>query len=349
MSLGKISNSGFGEIILPHCGRSRSEVKSGPAFGVDVSLVDIGGGMGLALTSDPLSLIPSLGLQESAWLSVHLMANDMGTTGFAPMYAQMVLNLPPGLSKAGFTTYWSYIHQYCNDIGVAITGGHTGSIEGQNSTIAGGGTMLLTAPLNNILLSHKANAGDVIIVTKECALSSSAILAMCFPETVKNKLGNEVYDKACALFYQTSSLPEALIASGANDPYHEVTAMHDVTEGGVLGAVYEMAIASGNGVTVDNKLLPKGNAQESICGLFGIDSRFCIGAGSIVMAVKPDAALNVLQRLQQNNIKGTIIGEFTPKEQGYKLVDDDVEANLPYYSTDPYWAAFFNAYKNGWK
>ena len=349
MSLGKISNGGFEEIILPYCGRPRSEVKSGPAFGVDVSLVDIGGGMGLALTSDPLSLIPSLGLPESAWLSVHLMANDMGTTGFAPMYAQMVLNLPPSLSKPDFTTYWNYIHQYCNDIGVAITGGHTGSIEGQNSTIAGGGTMLLTAPLNNILLSHQANMGDVIIVTKECALSSSAILAMCFPETVKNKLGKEVYDQACALFYQTSSLPEALIASGAQEPHHEVTAMHDVTEGGVLGAVYEMAIASGNGVLVHNQLLPRGNAQENICELFGIDSRFCIGAGSMVMAVKPEAAPNVLQRFQQNNIKGTVIGEFTSKEQGYKLLNNKVEADLPYYSTDPYWAAFFNAYKNGWK
>jgi len=348
MSLGKISSGGFEEIILPRCGRPRSEVKSGPAFGVDVSLVDIGGGMGLALTSDPLSLIPSLGLQESAWLSVHLMANDMGTTGFAPMYAQMVLNLPPGLSKADFTTYWNYIHQYCNDIGVAITGGHTGSIEGQNSTIAGGGTMLLTAPLNHILLSHQANTGDVIIVTKECALSSAAILAMCFPETVKNKLGKEVYDQACALFYQTSSLPDALIASGAQ-PHHEVTAMHDVTEGGVLGAVYEMAIASGNGVLVHNRLFPQGNAQESICTLFGIDSRFCIGAGSMVMAVKREAATKVLQRLQRNNIKGTVIGEFIPKEQGYKLIDEDVEADLPYYSTDPYWAAFFTAYKNGWK
>ncbi|CAM3772355.1 AIR synthase-related protein [Mucilaginibacter galii] len=349
MSLGKISNGGFEEIILPRCGHPHSEVKSGPAFGVDVSLVDIGGGTGLALTSDPLSLITALGLQESAWLSVHLMANDMGTTGFAPMYAQMVLNLPPTLTKADFTTYWNYIHQYCNDIGVAITGGHTGSIEGQNSTIAGGGTMLLTAPLNNILLSHKANAGDVIIITKECALSSSAILAMCFPETVKNKLGKEVYNQACALFYQTSSLPDALIASGAHEPHHEVTGMHDVTEGGVLGAVYEMAIASGNGVLVDNKLLPKGNAQESICKLFGIDSRFCVGAGSMVMAAKPEAAPNVLQRLQQNNIKGTVIGEFTSKEQGYKLIDEDVEVDLPYYSTDPYWAAFFNAYKEGWK
>lgn len=348
MSLsGKITDGGFEQIILPRCGHPRSEVLSGPAFGVDVSLINLPGGLGLALTSDPLSLIPSLGLQESAWLSVHLMANDMATTGFAPMYAQMVLNLPPWLSEADFTTYWNYIHQYCDTLGVAITGGHTGSIEGQNSTIAGGGTMLLTAPVHEILLSHKAQEGDVIIVTKACALSSSALLAMCFPDTVKNKLGKEIYDQGCNMFYQTSSLPDALIAKSSGHNY--ITAMHDVTEGGVLGAIYEMAIASGNGVSVDNNFLPIGEAQQSICDLFGIDPRFCIGAGSMIIAAKQEHADDVLKHLASNEIKATAVGKFTPKATGYKLLENSFETVLPYYSKDPYWAAFFTALNNGWK
>ncbi len=349
MSLsGKITNGGFEQIILPSCGYPRNEILAGPAFGVDVSLISLPGGLGLAMTSDPLSLIPSLGLQESAWLSVHLMANDMATTGFAPMYAQMVLNLPPTLTEQDFTTYWNYIHQYCNAIGVAITGGHTGSIEGQNSTIAGGGTMVLTAPVNEILLSKKAEAGNVIIVTKDCALSSAAILTMSFPETVKNKLGKEVYEQGCELFYQTSSLPEALIAAATNHS-QEITAMHDVTEGGVLGAIYEMAVASGNGVLVDNELLPMNNTQQSICKIFNIDPRFCIGAGSMIIAAKKEHGLHVVQRLHQNGIKATIVGEFTEKSHGYKLIENSTETDMPYYNKDPYWAAFFTAYKNEWR
>ncbi|WP_158825186.1 AIR synthase family protein [Mucilaginibacter lacusdianchii] len=348
MSLsGKITNGGFDEIILPRCGSQRSEVLSGPAFGVDVSVVNLSGGMGLAMTSDPLSLIPSLGLQESAWLSVHLMANDMATTGFAPMYAQMVLNLPPTLSKQDFVTYWDFVHQYCNQIGVAITGGHTGSIEGQNSTIAGGGTMLLTAPLSQIRLSKYAEEGNVIIVTKECAMSSAAILGMSFPETVKNKLGKEVYDRGCALFYQTSSLQDGLTA--VTTRHQAVTAMHDVTEGGVLGAIYEMAIASGNGVRVYNDALPQSEVQQQICNLFGIDARYCIGAGAMVIAVKKEYAQDVITQLNRQNIQATAVGEFTHQTQGYKLVVNDLETDMPYYSKDPYWAAFFNAYQNGWK
>lgn len=346
---GKITNDDFEQIILPRCGYQRTEISSGPAFGVDVSVIDLPGGLGLALTSDPLSLIPSLGLQESAWLSVHLMGNDMATTGFTPMYAQMVLNLPPSLSKTDFETYWDYIHKYCKNIGVAITGGHTGTIEGQNSTIAGGGTMLLTAPSADILLSKNAKAGDVIIVTKECALSSAAILAMCFPETIKHKLGKEIYDKGCELFYQTSSLTDGLTAAGKEIRHHDISAMHDVTESGVLGAVYEMAIASGNGVRVENELLPKGHVQEQICKLFEIDSRFCIGAGSMVIAVKKEAAQNVIQRLQQQHIKASLIGEFTEKESGYKLTENGQSKDMPYFNQDPYWVAFNKAFTNEWK
>lgn len=342
---GKISGGGFDELILPRLGFARSNIMHGPAFGVDVSVLDMGNGIGLAMTSDPLSLIPSLGLAESAWLSVHLMANDMATTGHSPMYAQMVLNLPPWLSNDDFTIYWEHVHQYCKAIGVAITGGHTGSIEAQNSTIAGGGTMLLTAAVNEILVSSKAQVGDVIIVTKECALSSAAILAMSFPKTVQNKLGKEVYEQCCELFYQTSSLPDALAAAATG----MVTAMHDVTEGGVLGAIYEMSIASGLGVRILNEALPAGNPQQQVTRLFNIDERYCIGAGSMVIAVKPGGEKQVLSALAEKQIKATVIGEFTEKAQGAQLVTNGLVESMPYYEKDPYWAAFYAALKKGWK
>ncbi|HTE27892.1 AIR synthase family protein [Flavitalea sp.] len=346
---GKIENEAFEEVILKHCGFQRNEVSTGPGFGIDVSVIDLPGQMAMALTSDPLSLIPSLGLQESAWLSVHLMANDMATTGFAPMYVQMVLNLPVSLSKHDFKIYWHFVHKYCHEAGISITGGHTGGIEGQRSTIAGGGTMLLTAPKEKIRISKNAQAGNVIILTKECGISSAAILAMSFPETVKNKLGKEIYDEGCRLFYQTSSLKDGLVAADNNSNFTEVTAMHDVTEGGVLGAVYEMAIASGNGVWVDNNNLPAGSTTQKICNLFELDHRFCIGAGAMIIAAEKEKAQNVLQRLQQNNISATVIGEFKEKQFGYKLIEDLVKKPMPYFSKDPYWDAFFLACNKGLK
>lgn len=347
MSSGKINNREFEDIILKKTGNERSEVHCGPGFGIDVSVVNLPNGLAMAMTSDPLTLIPSLGLQESAWLSVHLMANDMASTGFAPMYAQMVLNLPTSLSEKDFNIYWDFVHQYCSSIGVSITGGHTGRIEGQHSTIAGGGTMVLIAPSKDILLSRYAQQDNLIVVTKECAISSSAILAMSFPQTVKNKLGKESYEQACKSFYQTSSLQEALIAKEiANGA---VRAMHDVTEGGVLGAVYEMAVASGNGVEIDNNAIPISKTVKGICDLFGIDPRFSIGAGSMVMAVEKSQAASLVQKLEVHNIQSSIIGKFTSKENGYKLIQNEQSTDIPNLTTDAYWNAFFTSQKKGWK
>ncbi|CAM4109476.1 AIR synthase [Cytophagaceae bacterium 50C-KIRBA] len=347
--LGKLEHHLFDQMIYHKCGHARTEVSVGPQFGVDVSVIDLPGDMALALTSDPLSLIPSLGLQESAWLSVHLMANDMATTGFAPMYGQFVLNLPSSFSKNDFQIYWDYIHQFCADIKIAITGGHTGFIEGQNSTIAGGGTLVTVAPKSKLRISKLAKAGNALLVTKSCALSSSAILAMSFPETVKNKVGAEIYHLACQSFYETSSLADALCAVGENQEFMAVTAMHDVTEGGVMGAIYEMATASGNGAIIQNHQLPISEVQAHVCRAFDLDPRYCIGAGSMVIACEKEASNEVIARLAKNNIACVEVGELCSKEQGINLIENQISKTVTYIETDPYWEAFFKALTAGWK
>ncbi len=339
----------FDRTIAEMCGHARPEVRRGPQFGVDVSLIDLPGGMAMAMTSDPLSLIPSLGLEASAWLSVHLMANDMATTGHAPAYGQFVLNLPTSLTKEDFKQYWAYIHRFCTDIGIAITGGHTGFVEHQNSTISGGGTLVTIAPQGTIRTAADARTGDALLVTKQCALSSAAILAMSFPQTVQNKVGTTLHQLACSSFYQTSSLQDALIAVSDNSDMHEVSAMHDVTEGGVLGAIYELAVASQNGAVIDSDKLPVSPIQEQICNVFGLDYRYSIGAGAMIIACRKTSVQRIINRLDAVGIPCAEVGVLTDRLAGIKLIEDGQEHALPYYDEDPYWAAFYNAFENGWK
>jgi hydrogenase expression/formation protein HypE len=347
---GKISDEFFKESIYPFCGSKRKEVITSPQYGVDVSLVSLPNDFEMALTSDPLSLIPGLGLRESAWLSVHLMANDMATTGRAPMYAQFVLNLPADFPAKSFNEYWQFIHQYCDEMGTAITGGHTGRFEGQNSTVAGGGTMITIAPKGEMLTSKGASEGDVILVTKESALIASSILALSFRETVQNYCGKEVQEKAAGLFYHTSSLEEAVAAAALNKGEEKVVkAMHDVTEGGLLGGIYEMAIASGCGVLVEEDQLPTGDVQRQIGKLFGIDPHYCVGAGSMVIAARESTHKRVQDLLQGKGIKATVVGKFTSKENGLKIIRDGVEQELEHPGTDPYWKAFYDAFAKGLK
>src|SRR5690606_38445146 len=346
---GKITAPSFQDLIKPNTGAYRSEVLAGPHYGVDTAVLDLGNNLGMAVSSDPLSLIPAIGMQASAWLSVHLTANDLATTGFAPMYAQMVLNLPPGMAVDEFENYWLHIHRFCDELGVAITGGHTGLIQGQHSTVSGAGTMFLTAPLDKILVSSGAKPGDLVVLTKEAAMTSTSILAMSFPQTVINKLGREVYDTACENFYRTSSLPEALLAREVLEPYQELKAMHDVTDGGVLGAILEMAEASGCSVQVNNDALPIGYSQRQIASLFNIDPRFSVGAGSMVMAVKRGKEDILLRRLHAVGISAAVVGEFTAKPSTNVIIEDGEAKPLAFVGPDPYWEAFFQAYRANWK
>lgn len=347
--LGKITQHFLEENILQKSGYHRKEVSTGPAFGVDVAIIDLPGGLAMASASDPLTLIPSLGLEESAWLSVYLMANDMATTSVSPMYAQFVLNLPAHLSAADFKRYWDYIDHYCKDLKISITGGHTGFIEDQNSTISGGGTLFSFSAKENFLTSKMAQPGNLILATKEAAISSSALLALSFPEHVKNKLGKEIYDQACALFYQSGSVNDALYAIGDEKPGKEINAMHDVTEGGILGAIYEMAVASGNGALIYNEKIPIGLAQKGIGKLFSFDPRFSVGAGCMIIAAKEGSEQAIIKRLKDQNISCSIVGQFVGKDKGIKIIEHDVPIALPYSGKDPYWEAFYQAHQKGWK
>ena len=346
---GKIDDEFFKTLIYPGLGAPREEVAIGPEYGVDVSVIKLPNGLAMAVTSDPLSLIPTLGLRESAWLSVQLMANDMATTGFAPKYAQFVLNLPPWLNVQDFETYWHHIHTFCEKLGVAITGGHTGQIEGQQSTIAGGGTMMTVAPYDELLTSKGAKPGDVLIVTKACAIISSSILALSFPKTVINECGMNVYETACELFYQTSSVEDSLEAAATGRHEQGVTAMHDVTEGGVLGAIHELSFASGCGVEVEVEKVPVGEAQKQVCDCFGIDPLFSVGAGALIITAHPGKAQSIIAHLQEKGIAATIIGRMMDKEYGQFLLRGERRKPLQHPGTDPYWKAFFRAFKEGLK
>ncbi|UBM60576.1 AIR synthase family protein [Marinilongibacter aquaticus] len=344
-NLGKIDHEAFKSLIFGKTGSARSELFCGPAFGVDVSVVDLGDGRGLISSSDPLSLIPSLGLEESAFLSVHLIANDVATSGFAPQFGQFVLNLPASMSRSDFSEYWHYIDRFCREIGMSISGGHTGFIPGLESTISGGGTFSAVAPLDEIKLSKNAKAGQTILVTKKAAMSATALLAMSFPQEVKRQLGQEVYVSAASEFSRLSVLDEAQIARKTG----VVSAMHNVTEGGILGALYELAVASNLGIEIQNEKLPIGQAQKEVCRLFDLDPRAVIGEGCMLIATEAGKEQVVIDALQAHEIPCTAVGKITEKGKGLKLISEEQMYDLPYTEKDPYWAAYFGALKRGWK
>lgn len=341
--LGKIERDVLQSLFVHHTGAARGEVRQGPAFGVDISLIDLGGNIGLAVASDPLSIVPQLGMKESAWLSVHLTANDIATSGYLPQYAQFVLNLPHSISKQDLASYWHYIHHFCKDINVAITGGHTGFDTMGPTTLAGGGTMFAKVNLSEVKCSAYAQPGQSIIMTKTAALSSSAILAKCFPDYTMKHLGVQVHKILVDSFYETSVLPEIKALRKSGDLLGTVSALHDVTEGGILGAVYELSEASDVGVEIYVDKIRINSEQSKICKLFDIDPLRSIGAGSLLICCENNAADKITNTLRHQGIYADKIGETCRDVKQKKLMFKSGSQNLAYQDKDPYWAAFTQA------
>lgn len=346
-TLGKIDRKAFGELFGGKFGLVSDTVIQGPAFGVDTSFVKVNEVIGLVVASDPASFIPALGVKESAWLTVILTANDVATSGYLPQYAQFVLNLTHKITYDEMTQYWDYIHQFCSEIGISITGGHTGFTDLGSSTLAGGVTMFSVTDNAHVKCSSFAKPHQDLILTKTAALSSASILAKSFPNYTKENLGNDAYENLASSFYQTSIIPEVKVLRNKPDIMQKISAMHDVTEGGSLGAIYELCDASGIGVKVDIDAINVGKHQKDICNLFKIDPLRCTGAGSLLIACEKQVSEKILDELKDNDIPASIVGETLPYDKGKIAVKNGEELEVTYWDKDPYWAAFFEAIERG--
>lgn len=342
---GKIDLHFFKRNIRGFCGFERAEILQGPAFGVDISVVAIDAHKALIAASDPMSFIPAIGAKASAWLSVVLTANDIFTSGWAPQWAQIVLNLPDTMRSETFQNYWQYLHRFCREQKIGITGGHTGFVPEQTSTFIGGITLFSIVPQNKIFTSDKARERDVIIMTNYAAMLSTAILALSFPQTVKKQLGYDVYAQCEKKFYQTSVKKEAFLSAGCIG----VSAMHDVTEGGIIGAVYEMMRASGKGFEITKEKILTDDATRKMSQLFGYDAAQSVGAGSLIITIHPENAGKLKEILRANNIACSAIGTVQAPDFGCKIRDGNKISEYQPLEKDTYWAAFYKALNEGWQ
>lgn len=347
--IGKFSQELMEKIVYQRLGKKRPEVVVGPNHGLDNAVVRVGSNQVLIVTSDPLSFIPELGSRDSAWLSVHLLSSDLSTCGFPPQFIIVNFSLPPHMKDEEFEEYWDAFHRECDKLGIAILGGHTGRFVGSDYTIIGGGVMMTLAPEDRYLASNMARAGDSVIMTKGVAIATTGILARTFPKTIERAYGSSFLKRAQSYFYQFSVVKDALTAASVGLREEGVTAMHDVTEGGLLGAIYELTQASKTGIEIDLPNIIVADEAKRICELFSLDPYMTLSEGTLIITAKEEKAQEVVQALESGEIKARIIGKVMDRKRGrWTRINGDRE-RLGKPSADPYWKAYWKARQERWE
>ena len=343
--IGKITDELFQTVIKPRLGAKRPEVAVGPEQGVDVGIVELGD-YAMAMTSDPVFIVPAYGFERSAWFAIHILASDAVTSGLAPAYLTIDLNLPPDLSDADFALMWEIIHRECEKMGAAIVTGHTGRYDNCNYPMIGGATFMALGPRDAYCSPKFCRPGDKIIITKGPAIEATGIFAAMFPDRIEKQFGAALRKEAENVFYKMSIVDDARIAASVGTRDKGVSAMHDATEYGIRGGLHEFAKAARLGLVVHKDEIVVTPAVKEICEMFAIDPLNSISEGTLIATVRPHAANEVLKRLRDNGIAASICGEMTDEAKGIQMVEGGRQKPFDHPGVDPFWEAFYKALKS---
>lgn len=337
-AIGKLDQCSFNQIIYPRLGEKNPRILLGPRHGVDAAVIDLGNQV-LVVAEDPTFGMPAL-LPYFGWSIVHIAASDVAVLGVKPEYLTICLLLPPGSSPSLLEEIWEQIHQECAKLGISIVGGHTGVYPGIGYPLNGGCTVFGFGRKEQLTPASGARVGDCLIMTKGLAIEAAAILAIQAAEELEQAFGGEFVSHLKDYFWKMTVVEDALLAA----PYAH--AMHDATEGGFLNGVYEMAEASGIGVTVFEKDLLCDPEIAKLCQHFNIDPLISISEGTLLIAAPSGKAEELIKKLQDNGIPAAAVGEFTDSRRVLRRATGSEEPLRP-VEVDPFWEAYFKTITKG--
>lgn len=340
--IGKISPEIFSELIFPRLGASNDKIIVGPQHGVDVGIVEIGG-KAVSFTTDPVFIVPEYGWERAAWFAIHIITSDSVTSGLKPKLLSIDLNLPMEMTKKQLEVTWDIIHRECEKLGIAIITGHTARYENCRYPMVGGATIVGIGELDEYVTSSFCHPGDKIIITKGPAIEATGIFATMLPYIIEREFGTGFSKKAGEIFYKMSVVADAMTAVSVGVRENGVTAMHDATECGVWGGLYELAQAAGLGARIEKEKIVVAECITEICKLFGIDPYASISEGTLIIACKAHRAQEVVGALDRQGIQSSVVGELTAPEKGMVLVEKGKEKKLEHPIVDPFWRAFYDA------
>ena len=274
MKIGKISEAVLKRSVLSQIHTRREEVLLGASVGEDCAAVAVAEDEMLVISTDPITGT----VQDIGDLAIQITVNDLASAGAEPVGVMLTVLLPERVSEQKMRLMMEQAEAACANVHVQIMGGHTEVTRVVNQpliSVVGVGK----AKKGKLISTAGARPGMDIIITKWIGIEGTSILAKEKEEELLTRFAPSFLKQAKAFDQMLSVLPEAMIARE-----HAVAAMHDVTEGGIFGALWEMAEASGVGLEIDLKKIPVRQETIELCVFFDITPYDLISSGCLLMA-----------------------------------------------------------------
>jgi hydrogenase expression/formation protein HypE len=305
MEIGKLDNDLLKRIVLDQLGNRRDEVLRRPSVGEDCAVLDFGA-YTCVLSTDPITAA----IGKIGSLAVHVSCNDVASDGVEPLAIMLTVLLPPETTERDIALLIAQAAAAANEIGVEIVGGHTEITDAVKQPIISA-TSIGRGLRSDLDAKAQAAPGDVLLVTKTLATEGTGVLATDHADRLQSVLTEEELKEATAMLNDVSVVKEGVAAGRVG-----TTAMHDVTEGGILGAVWEICESAGLGAEISEERLPVAGVTAKICDFFQINPLRLISSGSMLIAAHPERARQIEDAVSAAGVPITRIGTMKDKEFG---------------------------------
>ena len=299
MKIGKVPENVLKRSVMKQLHYKRDEVVLGPGIGEDCAALALAEDEIFVMSTDPITGTA----KDIGKLAIQITANDLASAGAEPIGVLLTILLPDGTREIALKRIMEQMELACREAKMQILGGHTEVTAVVNQpvvNVAG----VAKAKKGKLISTAGARSGMDIVVTKWIGLEGTTIFAKEKEMELKEHFPVSFVDTAKAFDQYLSVVPEAAVAVKSG-----VAAMHDVTEGGLFGALWEMAEASGVGLEIDLKKIPIRQETVEICEYFDVNPYGLISSGMMLMASEDGNAL--VHALAEANIPATVIGKAT--------------------------------------
>ncbi len=326
MDIGKFPPSLL-EKLLKGAKTSDPQVILGPGVGEDAAVLDLGGTL-LVAKSDPITFASD----RTGWYAVQVNANDIACTGGVPRWFLATLLVPERFTEGQAEELFNQVLDACTAIGVTLIGGHSEVTYGIDRPLVSG-TMLGVVDRDRLVKTGGAQDGDSIVVTKGIAIEGTALLARERAEDLRKAGVPETTITQSKEMLDSLGISVLIDAQTACDTA-QVHSMHDVTEGGLITALREVASASGLGLAIEEDSVPVLPATRQVCEALGLDPLGLLASGALLITLPPGDVPSLLSALEKRGVDGWEIGLMLAPEEGLISIGRDGEVELPQFSRD---------------
>lgn len=249
--------------------------------------------------------------------------NNVIAAGGKPYAASVAILMPEHSEEATLRGITGNLTKRAEEHQVEIFAGHTELVPSVNSP-----TITVTAYGRKLWENrHKEVTQDMdIVMTKWTGLYGGAILARLKEEELTTRYPKSYIQKAAGYIDFISLLPELKVieAAVAENP-DCIYAAHDVSNGGVFGALWQMLSACNCGAEIPVGNIPMKQEIIEICEYFDINPYMMNGQGSLLIVSGDGSAL--VEMFHEAGIEANVIGKTT-KSKDRKIILGEEERFL---------------------